>query len=138
MKQITLKHIKGIFKTASRARGSFRLINPDREWWVSVGITLLVTSVLIAVAAYEFRTQHTVDTMPVVDTTRIPQYPSNAAQAVLEVYEMRRKVFDEAGNYVPDPALTFEREVQAALGEDDVKVLPDDTNSTSTETVRLE
>lgn len=87
--KMTLSHsTRGII--ASR-----RLLNPVREWLVSLLVVLLVAGGLFAYAGWEFYRQFTDAGIPEVSEEHIPRYRALDAELLIRYYEGKEALWNE-------------------------------------------
>lgn len=103
--------IKFIPKTSRDVRGVRQFVNPSREWGMSLLVTLIVASVLIAHAGIEFYRQYTDVDKPVVSEEHIPRYREGDAELLIRYYERREEEFNTLQNTHSPEVVPIEEEV---------------------------
>lgn len=114
-------------------RGHRELLNPMREWVVSLVIALIVACGLFGYAGWIFYEQSANNAMPEVSTESIPRYRAVDAELLIRYYEGKEQTWNErVGNTVVEYTVVEEGQDQepeeATQGEEVV----------STESLRME
>lgn len=114
-------------------RGQHELLNPMREWIVSLVIALLVACGLFGYAGWIFYEQSGNNAMPEVSTESIPRYRAVDAELLIRYYEGKEETWNErVGNTVTEPVIT--EEVQEPVIEE----VTQDAGVVSPESLRME
>ena len=80
------------------------LINPSREWGMSLLITLFSALCFFAYAGLDFYRQYNDSNMPVVSEESIPRYREQDAASLIRYYEGRKETFEKLRSdkpYIP-------------------------------------
>ncbi len=111
--------------TRGRRKLIHTLVNPAREWSVSLLATLLVAVGLFAFAGVNFYQQYNDSNKPVVSEEHIPKYREQDAELLIRYHVGRREVFESLRNERParpsnqevvEPEATSQSEGEPNLG----------------------
>ncbi len=87
------------------------LINPAREWGISLIVVIFIALCLFSYAGLDFYRQYSDSNSPVVSEESIPKYREQDAAFLIRYYEGRKEVFEKLRNdkpYIPPPPQSAE------------------------------
>ncbi len=88
------KKVQHSFKKKRDVRDARQLVDPLREWRMSLIITFFIACILIVHTGLEFYRIYNDTDIPVVDGGNIPRYRGTDADLLIRFYEGREKDFE--------------------------------------------
>jgi hypothetical protein len=123
--KLPVSFLSKVKKITSRGASAPRqLIQPSREWGMSLLVTVLVAVGLFTFAGFDFYDQMTNRAMPEVSKEHIPRYREQDAEFLIRYYEGRREAFESLRSDAPVVTTPVVEESSTVINEAQPEGLP--------------